>query len=71
MEKLEAVRHSKEFFFQGMPFQGMPLQGNFFPRNAVSKERHNKECHSKEIFFQGMPFPRNFYFYYKSLRISL
>jgi hypothetical protein len=23
------------------------------------------------IFFQGMPFPRNFYFYYKSLRISL
>ncbi len=81
-----AVRHSKEFFFQGMPFQGihnkekffqgtprqgMPLQGKFFPRNAVSKERHDKECHSKEFFFQGMPFPRNFYFYYKLLRISL
>jgi hypothetical protein len=57
----------------------MPQQGNIFPRNATtrnattrknfSKERHNKESHSKENFFQGMPFPRNFNFYYKSLRI--
>ncbi len=65
----EAVRHSKEFFFQGMPFQGMPQQGKIFPRNATTRNATPRKIFSKECRFQGTPqqgmplqgkfFPRN------------
>jgi ionotropic kainate glutamate receptor 2 len=64
-----AVRHSKEFFFQGMPFQGMPQQGKIFPRNATTRNATPRKFFSKECRFQGTPqqgmpfqgkfFPRN------------
>ncbi len=49
-----AVRHSKEFFFQGMPFQGMPQQGKFFPRNATTRNATPRKNFSKECRFQGI-----------------
>jgi hypothetical protein len=49
-----AVRHSKEFFFQGMPFQGMPQQGKFFPRNAKTRNATPRKNFSKECRFQGI-----------------
>jgi hypothetical protein len=63
---VRAVRHSKEFFFQGMPFQGMPQQGKIFPRNATTRNATPRKNFSKECRFQGtpqqgMPFQGNFF----------
>jgi hypothetical protein len=48
---LGAIRHSKEIFFQGMPFQGIFSRGMSFPRKVVTKE-----FYFQGIFLQGMPF---------------